>query len=58
MRQVPVRELAGLFAGCASLVAGMFLLEEQPLWGVLIILGGMAFVLRSTARFCKASNED
>ena len=58
MRQFPVRELAELFAGFASLVAGMFLLEEQPLWGVLVILGGMAFALRSTARFCKASNED
>ncbi len=58
MRQFRVPELAGLFAGFVSLVAGMFLLEEQPLLGVLVILGGMAFVLRSTARFCKASNEN
>ena len=53
-----LRELAELLAGFVSLLAGMFLLGERPLLDVLMMLGGMAFLLRSTARLCKASDEN
>lgn len=53
-----VRECAGLLVGFVSLLAGMFLLGERPLLGVLVMLGSMAFLLRSTARLCKANDEN
>lgn len=52
-RESRARALAELLAGFVSLLAGMFLLRERPLVGVLAMLGGMAFLLRSTARLCK-----
>ena len=54
MRQFRARVVAELLAGFVSLLVGMFLLAELPLFGVLLILGGMAFLLGSTARLCKA----
>jgi hypothetical protein len=53
MRLFRTRVLAELFAGFVSLLAGMFLLGEHPLFGVLAMLGGMALLLRSTAKLCK-----
>ena len=53
MAQFRTRELAELLAGFVSLLAGMFLLGEYPLFGVLAILGSMAFLLHSTAKLCK-----
>jgi hypothetical protein len=53
MAQFRTRGLAELLAGFVSLLAGMFLLGEYPLFGVLAILGSMAFLLRSTAKLCK-----
>jgi hypothetical protein len=35
----------GLMAGIAGLFAGLFLLDGEPLFGVLSILGAMAVVL-------------
>ena len=54
MRQFRGRKVADLLAGFVSLLAGMFLLAERPLFSVLVMLGGMAFLLGSTARLCKA----
>ena len=53
-----VREYAQLLGGFVSLLAGMFLLAERPLLGALVMLGSMAFLLRSTARLCKANDEN
>jgi hypothetical protein len=53
-----VRERARLLGGFVSLLAGMFLLGERPLLGALVMLGSMAFLLRSTARLCKANDEN
>jgi hypothetical protein len=58
MSQFRVRDLAELLAGFVSLLAGMFFLEDSPLLGVLVVLGGMAFLLRSTTRLCKATDEN
>ncbi len=51
-------ECAQLLGGFVSLLAGMFLLGERPLLGALVMLGSMAFPLRSTARLCKANDEN
>jgi hypothetical protein len=53
-----LREWAELLAVFVSLLAGMLLLGERPLLGVLVMLGGMAFLLRSTVKLCKASDEN
>jgi hypothetical protein len=41
-----------MFTGLAGLLAGLFALGANPLPGVVIVLGGMAFLLNSTAKLC------
>lgn len=45
-------EILGLVAGAGSLLGCLFLLDREPLFGVLGILGAMALVLGSLARLC------
>lgn len=52
-RRFHSRETVELFAAMVVLVAGMFLLEDRPVIGVLAALGGMALLLRTTAKICK-----
>ena len=47
----PVQILA-LLAGFCGLLGGLLLLDREPLFGVLGMLGSMALLLESLARFC------
>ncbi|HTT17586.1 MAG TPA: hypothetical protein VMG82_01495 [Candidatus Sulfotelmatobacter sp.] len=53
----PVQVL-GLMAGSGGLLAGLFLLEREPLLGVLGMLGAMALVLVSLAKLCDGSRAE
>lgn len=46
--------MAGVVAGCGGLLAGLFLLDQEPLFGVLGILGAMALLLAAVARLAHA----
>ena len=48
----------GLLAGFVGLVAGLLLLDQEPLFGVLGTLGAMALLLASLARLCESSSAD
>lgn len=52
-------QVFGLIAGSGGLLAGLFLLDREPLFGVLAVLGAMALLLRSLAKLLDAgrSNE-
>ena len=42
--------IAGVVTGFGGLLAGLFLLGEEPLFGVLAILGSMALLLAAVAK--------
>ena len=46
-------QILGLLAGGNGLLAGLFLLEREPLLGVLGILGAMALVLGTAANLAE-----
>ena len=46
----------GLIAGAGSLLAGLFLLDSEPLFGALGMLGAMALLMGSVARLCGESS--
>ena len=48
----------GLVAGSGGLLAGLFLLDREPLFGVLGILGAMALLLGSLAKLCKVAERN
>jgi hypothetical protein len=48
----------GLPAGFVGLLAGLFLLNREPLFGVLGALGAMALLLGSLARLCEISSTE
>ena len=48
--------LLGVIAGWGGLLAGLVLLNEEPLFGALGILGAMAVLLSSLARFVKKTD--
>lgn len=43
-------QVFGVMAGSGGLLAGLFLLDREPLFGVLAILGAMALLLGSLAK--------
>jgi hypothetical protein len=47
-----------LLTGFGGLLAGMFLLDRQPILGVLGMLGAMALTLVSLQRLCKSGNSE
>lgn len=46
----------GLPAGFAGLVRGMVLLDREPLFGVLEMLGAMTLLLAVLQRLCESSS--
>jgi len=54
---LPLQAL-GLPAGFVGLVAGLLLLNREPLFGVLGTLGAMALLLGSVARLCESSSTE
>lgn len=48
--------MAGVLTGFGGLLAGLFLLDREPLFGVLAILGAMALLLESLSRSRESSN--
>jgi len=48
----------GLMAGSGGLLAGLFLLDREPLFGVLGMLGAMALVLVSLGKLCDGSRAE
>jgi hypothetical protein len=53
----PIQILA-LLAGFGGLLAGLFLLDREPLFGVLGMLGSMALLLESLAWFGAGSSTE
>jgi hypothetical protein len=47
-------QVLGLLAGFGGLLAGLLLLEREPLLGVLAMLGAMAFLLGTLANLAMA----
>jgi hypothetical protein len=52
MRTLATVQILGLLAGCGGLLAGLFLLQREPLFGVLGILGAMSLILIAAAALC------
>src|SRR5690242_13158919 len=48
----------GLPAGFVALVRGLILLDREPLFAVLAMLGGMALLLESLAKLCDERRAD
>ncbi len=49
---------AGLLAGIAAMLGGLFALEVLPIAGVLIVLAAMALLLDSLSGLCTARELD
>ena len=50
--------MLGVLAGFGGLLAGLFLLDGEPLFGVLAMLGGMALLLGSLSRRRESSSKN
>jgi len=46
-------QVLGLMAGFGGLLVGLFLLESEPLFGVIGMLGAMALLLGSLTQLCE-----
>ncbi len=51
-------QVVGVMTGFGGLLAGLFLLDREPLFGVLEMLGAMALLLGSLARLCNVSRAE
>ena len=51
-------QVLGLMAGSGGLLVGLFLLDREPLFGVLGMLGAMALLLGSLAKLCKVARRN
>lgn len=49
-------QAVGLPAGFVALVRGLVLLDREPLFGVLEMLGAMTLLLAVLTRLCESSN--
>jgi hypothetical protein len=56
--RTPSAQIVGLLTGLAGLLASFFLLDREPLLGVLGILGTMALLLRSLEKLCGSSSTE
>ncbi|HKU26282.1 MAG TPA: hypothetical protein VJQ54_12485 [Candidatus Sulfotelmatobacter sp.] len=50
MKKLQLMQGFGLLAGFSGLLMGLLLLDQEPLFGVLAMLGSMALLLESLAR--------
>jgi hypothetical protein len=51
-------QVLGLMAGSGGLLAGLLLLDREPMFGVLGMLGAMALLLGSLAKLCNGSRTE
>lgn len=51
-------QVCGVMAGSGGLLAGLFHLDREPLFGVLGMLGAMALMLGSLGKLCNDSREE
>lgn len=51
-------QVLGLLVGSGGLLGGLLLLDREPLFGVLGMLGAMALLLESLAKLCKAAERN
>jgi hypothetical protein len=58
MKTLRPLQALGLLAGFGGLLAGLFLLDRNPLFGVLGMLGAMALLLGSLAKLCKVAERN
>ena len=58
MKELRPVEVFGLIAGSGGLLVGLFLLDREPLFGVLAMLGAMALLLGSLAKLFDASRTE
>lgn len=49
-----LQRFVGVLGAFGGLLGGLFLLETDPLFGALVMLGSMALLLRSVAGICGA----
>jgi hypothetical protein len=58
MNAPSVLQVLGLLAGSCGLPAGFFLLEKEPLFGVLAMLGAMALLLGTLSEACRGKSTE
>ncbi len=58
MKEFRLVQVFGLMAGSGALLASLFLLDREPLLGVLGMLGAMALMLGSLAKLCNGSRAE
>jgi hypothetical protein len=58
MKEFRLVLVLGLMAGSGTLLASLFLLDREPLFGVLGMLGAMALTLGSLAKLCDGSRAE
>lgn len=51
-------QVLGLLVGSGGLLGGLLLLDREPLFGVLGMLGAMALLLESLAKVCKVAERN
>ena len=51
-------QVFGLITGSGGLLAGLFLLDREPLFAVLAVLGAMALLRRSLTKLCDGSSAE
>ncbi|HKV81335.1 MAG TPA: hypothetical protein VJP02_24525 [Candidatus Sulfotelmatobacter sp.] len=58
MTELRLVQIFGLMAGSVGLLGGLFLLDREPLFAVLGMLGAMAVMLGSLGKLCNDSREE
>lgn len=58
MKEFRLVQVFGLMAGSSALLASLFLLDKEPLFAVLGMLGAMALTLGSLAKLCDGSRAE
>ena len=58
MTELRLVQVLGLMAGSVGLLGGLFLLDREPLFAVLGMLGAMALMLGSLGKLCNDSRAE
>lgn len=58
MTELWLVQIFGLMAGSVGLLGGLFLLDREPLFAVLGMLGAMALMLGSLGKLCNGSRAE
>ena len=58
MTELRLVQIFGLMAGSVGLLGGLFLLDREPLFAVLGMLGAMALMLGSLGKLCNDCREE